>query len=65
MKSRTPLACDPAVAVSTICAAAGLIRARCAQGLLAHPLITLREHCGPVQLRQLPNDAWQASNTDR
>ena len=37
-------------------------RAVC-QGLLAHPLITLREHCGPVQLRQLPNDVWQASNT--
>ena len=37
-------------------------RAVC-QGLLAHPLITLREHCGPVQLRQLPHDVWQASNT--
>ncbi|MDA9667056.1 bifunctional tRNA (5-methylaminomethyl-2-thiouridine)(34)-methyltransferase MnmD/FAD-dependent 5-carboxymethylaminomethyl-2-thiouridine(34) oxidoreductase MnmC [Luminiphilus sp.] len=37
-------------------------RAVC-RSLLAHPLITLREQCGPVQLRQLSNDAWQASNT--
>jgi tRNA 5-methylaminomethyl-2-thiouridine biosynthesis bifunctional protein len=37
-------------------------RAVC-RSLLAHPLITLREDCGPVQLRHLSNDAWQASNS--
>ncbi len=37
-------------------------RAVC-RSLLTHPLITLKEHCGPLQLRQVPNDAWQAINT--